>query len=73
MVSRLPNPGSDDGTWGDVLNDYLSVELNADGTLKLRSDGTMVATTGAQSVAGVKTFTSSQIVPTPKKATQAAN
>lgn len=37
-VSRLPNPGSDDGTWGDILNDYLSVELNADGTLKRAGD-----------------------------------
>jgi hypothetical protein len=33
-MSRLPNPGSDNGVWGDVLNDFLSVSLNADGTLK---------------------------------------
>lgn len=33
-MSRLPNPGSDNGVWGAILNDYLSVELNADGTLK---------------------------------------
>lgn len=33
-MSRLPSPGHDDGTWGDVLNDFLSVELNPDGTLK---------------------------------------
>lgn len=31
-MSRLPLPGSDEGTWGSILNDYLSVEHNADGT-----------------------------------------
>lgn len=33
-MSRLPNPGQDDGTWGDILNDFLAVEHNADGTQK---------------------------------------
>lgn len=33
-MSRLPTPGSDDNTWGTILNDYLSVSLNSDGTLK---------------------------------------
>jgi hypothetical protein len=33
-MARLPVPGSDSGTWGTVLNEYLSVELNTDGTLK---------------------------------------
>ncbi len=33
-MSRLPVPGSDSGVWGDILNDYLEVEHNADGTLK---------------------------------------
>ena len=32
-MSRLPISGSDDGVWGDILNDFLSVSLNADGTL----------------------------------------
>lgn len=34
MAARLPTPGSDDGTWGTVLNDYLGVVHNVDGTLK---------------------------------------
>jgi hypothetical protein len=34
-MPRLPVPGSDDNTWGDILNDYLRVEHNVDGTLKL--------------------------------------
>lgn len=33
-MSRLPVPGSDDGTWGGILNDYLSQAHNVDGTLK---------------------------------------
>jgi len=33
-MARLPVPGSDDGTWGDVLNDFLAVEHNTNGTLK---------------------------------------
>lgn len=33
-MARLPIPGSDDGQWGDVLNDFLNVSHNADGTLK---------------------------------------
>jgi Repeat of unknown function (DUF5907)/Lower baseplate protein N-terminal domain len=159
MLSRLPVPGSDTGTWGRILNDYLSVEHNSDGTLKrgtdidaakstaqsaqqtatnaqttanakytlpgsgipeadlsagvqtkLNSGGASDATTGskgivqlagdlagtaaaptvpalaakaadsavvhntgAESVAGVKTFTSSPVVPTPTDPTDAAN
>ena len=33
-MARLPNPGSDDGVWGNILNEYLSQTLNSDGTLK---------------------------------------
>lgn len=33
-MARLPVPGNDQGTWGDVLNDFLDVSHNADGTLK---------------------------------------
>ena len=32
-MSRLPIVNSDDGTWGTILNDYLSVSINSDGTL----------------------------------------
>ncbi|HSX06738.1 MAG TPA: glycosyl hydrolase family 28-related protein [Candidatus Saccharimonadia bacterium] len=41
--ARLPIPGSDDNAWGDLLNQFLQIEHNADGTLKLRSDGTFYA------------------------------
>lgn len=33
-MPRLPLPGSDAGEWGTILNDFLSVEHNGDGTLK---------------------------------------
>lgn len=33
-MARLPQPGSDSGTWGDILNEYLSQTLKADGSLK---------------------------------------
>lgn len=32
-MARLPIPGGDSGDWGTILNDYLSVAHNADGTL----------------------------------------
>jgi len=38
-MARLPQPGSDQGTWGDVLNDYLSQSHAADGSLKADSVG----------------------------------
>ena len=42
---RLPNPGGDSNAWGEVLNDFLRVEHNEDGTLKLRTDDSMVPST----------------------------
>lgn len=38
MSSRLPTPGGDDGTWGDILNSFLRVEHNTDGTLRRGGD-----------------------------------
>jgi hypothetical protein len=81
-MARLPNPGSDSGTWGELLNDFLRTEHTSDGTLKIRSDGTLdefahsddtVHVTGAQTIAGVKTFNSSPLVPTPGSNTAVAN
>lgn len=78
-MARLPVPGSDQGTWGDILNDFLSQSLNADGTIKAGAisskadDNAVVKLTGAQTVAGVKTFSSSPVVPTPSANTDAAN
>lgn len=81
-MSRLPVPGSDSGIWGDVLNDYLAIEHNTDGALKIRTDGTLAAKAnntdvvhlaGNETISGTKSFTSSPIVPSPTAGTQAAN
>jgi hypothetical protein len=37
-MTRLPVPGKDGGLWGDLLNDFLAVEHNTDGSLKLRTE-----------------------------------
>ncbi|MBI2009525.1 hypothetical protein HYS84_03950 [Candidatus Saccharibacteria bacterium] len=47
-MARLPIPGGDDGVWGDILNEFLSVEHNADGTQKPLS--TSQGGTGATSI-----------------------
>lgn len=36
-MARLPIPGSDDGQWGLVLNSFLDVAHNSDGTLRTSS------------------------------------
>ncbi|HET8690328.1 MAG TPA: hypothetical protein VFL81_02735, partial [Candidatus Saccharimonadales bacterium] len=43
-MTRLPTPGGDDGTWGDILNQYLLKSHTADGSLKSGtvSSGTIV-------------------------------
>src|SRR5438128_1978776 len=34
MTQRLPLPGGDNGTWGNILNAFLQVSHNSDGTLQ---------------------------------------
>lgn len=41
MTTRLPTPGSDSGTWGDVLNAFLAVGHDSTG----RNTGALVETT----------------------------
>lgn len=43
-MARLPTVGGDSGDWGDILNEYLGVSHNGDGTLK----GTSVSAAGAE-------------------------
>jgi len=38
-VPRLPQPGQDNGTWGEILNEYLSQALSTDGSLRDNSVG----------------------------------
>lgn len=79
-MARLPQPGADNGSWGDILNDFLSVEHNANGTLKssgslsAKADDTAVVhNTGNEVIAGTKTFSSSPVVPSPTLGSHVAN
>lgn len=38
-MARLPQPGGDNNTWGDILNNYLAQSHTADGSLKSGSVG----------------------------------
>lgn len=39
-MARLPTPGSDDGTWGVILNDFLDQAHDTGGLLKANAVGT---------------------------------
>jgi hypothetical protein len=79
-MARLPNPGSDTNTWGNILNDFLSQAHNSDGTLKdigliaaKADDADVIHNAGDETIDGVKTFTGSPVVPLPGSGTDAAN
>jgi hypothetical protein len=65
-MSRLPVPGSDDGTWGAILNDFLAVEHDADGTLKIRSlitaKGQLLVGTGGGTLAALSPGSDGQVL-----------
>lgn len=65
-MTRLPTPGRDNGAWGEILNAFLNVEHNPDGTLKASgslatkaNDTAVVHLTGSEMIAGNKDFTGS--------------
>src|SRR5664279_4063770 len=80
-MTRLPTPGGDSGDWGNILNAFLDISHNPDGTLKdtavtaagAADDTTVIHNTTDETIAGIKTFSSSPIVPTPTTANQATN
>jgi hypothetical protein len=47
-MSRLPIPGEDDGTWGYILNGFLEVAHNEDGSLKFDGTSSDIQPLGAQ-------------------------
>ena len=65
MAQRLPVPGSDDGTWGTILNDFLGVSLNADGTLQptalTQAGGVTSVNTVTPNSSGAVTLTASNV------------
>lgn len=54
-MARLPEPGGDSGQWGDVLNDYLQVSHNPDGSLKNSSVSGAALQDGVITVAKIAT------------------
>jgi hypothetical protein len=51
-MTRLPIPGADADSWGDILNDYLQVSLASNGTLK--PDAVTLSAIQDDSVSGTK-------------------
>jgi hypothetical protein len=47
MTQRLPIPSEDLNDWGVILNDYLSVSLNADGTLNSAAVAIAIGSSGS--------------------------
>lgn len=41
-MARLPQPGQDGGVWGTILNEFLGVSHNGDGTLKPIADSNVL-------------------------------
>lgn len=54
MVARLPVDQSDNGTWGGILNEFLEVTHNSDGTTKFGGEQYLLATAAS---AGATTVT----------------
>ena len=62
-MARLPTPGGDSGSWGTILNNYLQVSLNQDGTLQ----------TGAVQTAGASVFDAAGAAVSAQSAAEAAS
>ena len=65
-MAQLPTPGGDTGTWGNILNDFLLVSLNNNGTLKssaLQNAGGITTVNGQATVngGGAVTLTASDV------------
>jgi hypothetical protein len=73
-MSRLPDPGGDNGVWGQVLNDYLAVSHNPDGTLKpavlsskldtatVHAKGDLLVASAAATVGGLSVGSDGQVL-----------
>ena len=64
-MPRLPIPGQDSGTWGQILNEYLQQTLKSDGNLK---DNIVTA-----SAIAPNSITAAEIAPNTVTATELAN
>src|ERR1035438_348640 len=75
MTNRLPTPGSDNGSWGTILNGFLNVAHNSDGSLSTSAVSTAGAemTTNKGSASGYAPLNSSSLVPTTNLGTGTAS
>lgn len=62
-MARLPVPGSDDGTWGDILNQFLVAQHNADGTHSLTLNDLADVSTGGATNGQVLTYSAGTWTP----------
>jgi hypothetical protein len=63
-MAQLPIPGSDAGTWGNILNAYLGVSHNIDGTLlpgAVSAAGAVISINGTNPTNGAITIAASSI------------
>jgi len=74
-MARLPQPGADKGTWGEVLNDYLNQSHATDGTLQPDSVGTPQLQPNAVTAAALApdSVTSNAIAPNSITSTELAS
>lgn len=72
---RLPTPGGDSGNWGEILNDYLDVSLDAVGNIKpsALTDAGGILSSQIGQPSGVAGLNSSGLVPATKLATGTAS
>jgi hypothetical protein len=64
-MPQLPTVGGDDGNWGQILNDFLAVEHNGDGTLKtVANGGTAEKAANKGAAGGYAPLDSNALVPT---------
>jgi len=64
MTARLPDPGGDYDVWGDILNDFLEMSHNVDGTLRgnaLAQAGGVTSVNGKTGTNGAVTLTASDV------------
>lgn len=61
-MPQLPTPGQDNGTWGDMLNEFLEVAHNADGSLNSSALNTALPSPIAPAKLGSGTASSSNFL-----------
>jgi hypothetical protein len=64
VSNRLPIPGGDDGDWGTILNDFLDVSLNGDGTIQtsaITAAGGVTSVNGQSPSSGSVTLTAGNV------------